>query len=76
MDDAPHPADRSGPDPTRSGRLTRQDALAHLAAGDAALQDGEYRDAALRYTRVIGFDDPAVTAAALVGQGEARYRLD
>jgi len=76
MDDAPHPADRSGPDPARSGRLTRQDALAHLAAGDTALQDGEYRDAALRYTRVIGFDDPAVTAAALVGQGEARYRLD
>ncbi len=75
MDDAPPPA-RSGPDPARAGRLTREDALAHLAAGDAALAEGEYREAALRFGRVVGFDDPAVTAAALVGLGEARYRLD
>ena len=27
-------------------------------------------------TRVVGFDDPAITAAALLGLGEAHYRLD
>lgn len=75
MDDATPPF-RSGPDPARTGRLSRPDALAHLAAGDAALADGDYREAALRFGRVVGFDDPAVTAAALVGLGEARYRLD
>lgn len=30
----------------------------------------------MRYGRVVGFDDAAVTAAALLGLGEARYRLD
>ena len=63
-------------DPSRSGRLSRIEALEHLTAGDAALAAGEFRDAAVRYSRVVGFDDPAVTAAALVGLGEARYRLD
>ena len=47
-----------------------------LASGDAALAAGDFRDAAMRFGRVVGFDDPAVTAAALVGLGEARYRLD
>lgn len=76
MDDAPHPAADSSPDLARSGRLSREDALAHLAAGDTALATGEFREAAHRFGRVVGFDDPAVTAAALVGLGEARYRLD
>lgn len=30
----------------------------------------------MRFGRVVGFDDAAITAAALVGLGEARYRLD
>ena len=76
MDDAPPPADRRAPDPARSGRLTREDALAHLTAGDGALAGGDFRDAAMHFGRVVGFDDPGVTAAALVGLGEARYRLD
>jgi membrane associated rhomboid family serine protease len=76
MDDAPPPLAPRGPDPTRAGRLTRDDAVAHLAAGDTALATGEFREAVLRFGRVVGFDDPAVTAAALVGLGEARYRLD
>ena len=75
MDDAPPPTAPGGPDPLRAGRLSRDDALAHLAAGDAALASGEFRDAALRFSRVVGFDDPAVTSAALLGLGEARYRL-
>lgn len=76
MHDAPPPAAPGGPDPSRVGRLSASDALALLADADTALAAGEYRDAAIRYGRVVGFDDPAVTAAALVGLGQARYRLD
>jgi len=76
MDDASPPTGRPGPDPTRTGRLSREDAIGLLTSGDAALAAGEFRDAAMRYSRVIGFDDPEVTAAAFIGLGEARYRLD
>ncbi len=72
MDDPRPPAT---PDPSRTGRLSREDAAALLADADAALETGDFRDAAVRYGRVVGFDDPAVTAAALLGLGEARYRL-
>ena len=44
--------------------------------GDELLAAGDYGDAAIHYQRVVGFDDPAITAAALLGLGEARYRLD
>ena len=30
----------------------------------------------MHFCRVVGFDDPAITAAALLGLGEAHYRLD
>ncbi|MGK2850169.1 MAG: rhomboid family intramembrane serine protease [Candidatus Limnocylindrales bacterium] len=76
MDDAPPPAAPRGPDPSRTGRLTRDAALALLTDANAALSAGEFREAAMRYGRVVGFDDPEVTVAALVGLGEARYRLD
>jgi membrane associated rhomboid family serine protease len=76
MDDAPPPAAPRRPDPSRPGRLSRAEATAHLAAADAALAAGEFREAAMRYGRIVGFDDRAITAAALVGLGEARYRLD
>jgi membrane associated rhomboid family serine protease len=76
MDAAPPPPGPPGPDPSRLGRLSRDEALGLLAAGDAAIASGEFRDAAMRYSRVIGFDDLDVTAAALIGLGEARYRLD
>jgi membrane associated rhomboid family serine protease len=64
------------PDPSRTGRLSREEAAALLSDADAALAAGDFRDAAVRYGRVVGFDDPAMTAAALLGLGEARYRLD
>ena len=63
------------PDPSRTGRLSREDAAAILADADAALAAGESRDAAVRYGRVVGYDDPAITAAAMLGLGEARYRM-
>lgn len=47
-----------------------------LARGDDLLAAGEFEAAAVHYQRVVGFDDPAVTAAALLGLGEARYRAD
>jgi membrane associated rhomboid family serine protease len=59
-----------------AGRLSAADARELLAGADASMAAGDFQDAVMRYGRVIGFDDPAVTAAALVGLGEARYRLD
>jgi rhomboid protease GluP len=80
MDDATPPVrpgapGEPGPDPFRTGRLSRAEAETLLAEGDAALAAGEFRDAAVRFGRIVGFDDPAITAAALIGLGEARYRL-
>ena len=72
-DDRPAP---EPPDPSRPGPLTRETAIGLLARADDLLQAGEYQAAAAHYVRVVGFDDPAVTAAALLGLGEARYRLD
>jgi membrane associated rhomboid family serine protease len=62
--------------PVPPGRLSREDALGLLAAADELLAAGEFAPAAAYYQRVIGFDDSAVTAAALLGLGEARYRMD
>ncbi len=72
MDDDRPPTD---PDPNRPGRLSREGAARFLADGDAALATGDYAEAAGRFSRVVGFDDAIVTAAALLGLGEARYRL-
>jgi membrane associated rhomboid family serine protease len=73
MDDAQPPI----PSPVgRPGRLTRDAAVSLLQRGDDLMAAGEFADAVAHYTRVIGFDDPAVTAAALLGLGEAYYRLN
>ncbi len=45
-------------------------------AADRLLGAGEFAKAGSYYQRVVGFDDSAVTAAALLGLGEARYRMD
>jgi membrane associated rhomboid family serine protease len=71
-DSGPRPA----PDLTTEGPLTRDAARAILERAAQLLDAGDFRDAALHYRRVIGFDDPVVTAAALLGLGEALYRLD
>ena len=72
MDDPQSP---EGPDPSRSGRLSREEATALLTSADSALASADFADAAVRYGRVIGFNDAPITAAALLGLGEARYRL-
>ena len=74
MDDAQPPA--AAPDPSASGRLSRDAALALLQRGGELLASGDFADAGQHFSRVVGFDDPAITAAALLGLGEAHYRLN
>ena len=70
----------SKPDETRAldkdGPLSREEARAILDRGAELLSAGEFADAFNHYRRVIGFDDPEVTAAALLGAAQSRYRMD
>jgi membrane associated rhomboid family serine protease len=59
-----------------TGPLSRDAAVALLDHGAALLAAGDFQEALATYVRVIGFDDPEVTAAALLGSAQARYRLD
>jgi membrane associated rhomboid family serine protease len=58
------------------GPLPRPVALAALDRAAELMTTADFVDAGRLYQRVIGFDDPAVTAAAMLGLGEALYRLD
>jgi membrane associated rhomboid family serine protease len=58
------------------GPLPRDVALAALDRAAGLMATADYLDAARLYQRVIGFNDPAVTAAAMLGLGEALLRLD
>lgn len=82
MVDPPHPtADRfrdpeldavlatPGPVPVDAARRLIDRGRAKLEAGESALAIQDFR-------RVIGHDDPAITGAALLGFGDAVYRLD
>ena len=68
--------DARSPDPSVSGPLTRDAALAHLERAGSLLESGDFNLAAIHFSRVVGFDDPGITAAGLLGLGEARYRMD
>ncbi|MEP6639985.1 MAG: rhomboid family intramembrane serine protease, partial [Chloroflexota bacterium] len=74
MDHAPPPTAR--PDPGATGRLSRDAALGLLERGKELLASGDFADAGAHFSRVVGFDDPIITAAALLGLGEAHYRLN
>jgi membrane associated rhomboid family serine protease len=74
MDDTRRPA--GSPDPTIAGPLSREAAEGLLERGAELLAAGEFGSAGDHFGRVVGFDDPALTAAALMGLGEVRYRLD
>jgi membrane associated rhomboid family serine protease len=63
-------------DPRIPGPLDRETAVAFLSIGDRLLASGEFEAAGGYYQRVIGFDDPAITAAAILGVGNVLYRLD
>jgi membrane associated rhomboid family serine protease len=58
------------------GPLPRDVALAALDRAAGLMETADFLDAARLYQRVIGFNDPAVTAAAMLGLGEAFLRLD
>jgi membrane associated rhomboid family serine protease len=59
-----------------TGPLDRASAEALLAHGAALLDTGDFGEALATYQRVVGFDDPAVTAAGFLGMAQARYRMD
>jgi membrane associated rhomboid family serine protease len=65
-------------DPNRArapqGALSRPEAVDHLARADALLGSGDLQDASNLYSRVVGFPDPAITAAALLGIGNVWFR--
>jgi membrane associated rhomboid family serine protease len=60
----------------RQGPLTRDEARLLLDRGAELLAAGDYPAAFNHYWRVRGFEDPDVTAAALLGAGQALYRMD
>ena len=72
----PEPGASPARDPRISGPLDRDTALAYLSIADRLLAGGEFDTAAGYYQRVIGYDDPAITAAAILGFGNVLYRLD
>ncbi|HEY7938060.1 MAG TPA: rhomboid family intramembrane serine protease [Candidatus Limnocylindrales bacterium] len=56
------------------GTLSQAEAVDHLARGDALLASGDLQDALGLYQRVIGYADPAITAAGLLGTGNVWFR--
>jgi membrane associated rhomboid family serine protease len=56
------------------GTLSRVEALNHLARADALLGSGDLQDAANLYSRVVGYPEPAITAAAMLGVGNVWFR--
>ena len=61
---------------TTQGPLTPAVAAALLDRGRALLEAGEPGPAVLAFRRVVGYNDPAITAAAWLGLGDALFRLD
>ena len=73
--DEPHQPDRvSGID--IDGPLSRDQARDLLDRGGELLAAGEFPAAFQHFRRVIGFTDPQVTAAALLGAAQSMYRMD
>ncbi len=62
--------------PLPDGPLSLEAARALLDRAAELLDAGEFEAAAVVYRRLVGHADVAVTAAALLGLGEALYRLD
>ncbi len=59
-----------------TGPLSREQAAAVLDYAAQCMTSADFMIAAHLYARVIGVDDLALTAAALLGSGEAFHRLD
>jgi membrane associated rhomboid family serine protease len=65
-----------GSDIPPPGPLSREQARPLLDRAAELLAAGDFREAAEHYRRIVGNDDATITAAALLGLGEALYRLD
>ncbi len=63
-------------DPGVAGPLDRATAESVLARADVLLASSDFAAAQAHYQRIIGFPDAAIMGAALLGAGEALYRLD
>jgi membrane associated rhomboid family serine protease len=61
---------------SHDGPLSREAAMAALDHASELMASADFVDAARLYQRVVGFNDPGVTGAALLGLGEAWYRLN
>jgi membrane associated rhomboid family serine protease len=59
-----------------AGPLDRDAAVALIEGADVLVNQGEYEQAAIIYTRVIGHHDADLHVAALLGLAECRFRLD
>jgi membrane associated rhomboid family serine protease len=64
------------PDPRSTERLTRATAAALVERGKALLASGDFAEAGQHFSKAVGFDDAAITGAALLGLGEAHYRVN
>jgi membrane associated rhomboid family serine protease len=60
----------------RQGPLSHAEAQAALEHAARLMASADFVDAARLYQRVVGIDDASLTAAALIGLGEAFHRLD
>lgn len=77
MDDPALPARPADvADSARSGPLSRDQAVELIDRGASLMATGDFADAQAVYARVVGFDDPDITAAALLGVAQSRYRMD
>lgn len=77
MDDqSPNPSSDLDRALSTAGPLDRPTALALLERGRALLEAGDYELADTRFRRVAMSEDAPLAAAALLGLGEARFRLD
>ena len=69
-------------DPELDAALASQGPLSEIVAsrlvarGRAALDAGEFPVAIASFRRVLGHPEPEITAAALLGAGDALYRMD
>ncbi|HEY3163917.1 MAG TPA: rhomboid family intramembrane serine protease [Candidatus Limnocylindrales bacterium] len=63
-------------DPRVPGPLDREKAGRLLDQAGMLMEAGEFPGALTTYQRVVGFDEADVTAAALLGMAQARYRMD
>ena len=74
--DGPSTPDRRRAASTSTGRSPARKRGRSSIGARSCCRAGEFADAFNHYRRVIGFDDPEVTAAALLGAAQSRFRMD